>query len=67
MMPGIREDGVVRSVGMAWFPKVEYKDKKELTVCGTVTGVDTVTPERIPMLFHNDSGFFDVDFLKEGE
>ena len=39
----------------------------KLTVCGTVTGVDTVTPERIPMLFHNDSGFFDVEFLKEGE
>ena len=31
------------------------------------TGVDTVTPERIPMLFHNDSGFFDVEFLKKGE
>ena len=31
------------------------------------TGVDTVTPERIPMLFHNDAGFFDVEFLKEGE
>lgn len=29
------------------------------------SGVNTVTPERIPMLFHGDSGFFDVTFLGE--
>lgn len=29
------------------------------------TGVNTVTPETIPMLFRNDSGFFEVTFTKQ--
>ncbi len=28
-------------------------------------GVNTVTPDRIPMLFHEDGRFFDVTFLRE--
>ncbi len=28
-------------------------------------GVNTVTPERIPMLFSGDNGFFSVVFQKE--
>ena len=31
---------------------------------GTV-GVDVITPDRIPLLFHTDDGYFDVIFEKE--
>ena len=31
------------------------------------SGVDTVTPERIPMLFSGENGFFSIVFVKENE
>ena len=50
----VGETTVVLDVGVA------AKDGKTGQV-----GINTVTPDRIPLLFHGESGWFDVIFVKE--